>query len=180
MAEIWKPVSGYEGFYEVSDCGRVRSVERTVRSSRGNATKRSPSKILKQVLLKSGYLTVELCKYGIRKKKLVHRLVAESFLDNPNNLPQVNHKDENKSNNVIDNLEWCSLVYNNNYGTINERRGKSIAKAKCKPVAQIKDGLVIKVFPSTISARHIADPSHIGACALGKRLSAGGYLWQYI
>lgn len=180
MAEIWKPVVEYDGFYEVSNLGRVRSVERIVRSSRGNATKRSPGKLLKQIPLKSGYLTVEFCKYGIRKKKLVHRLVADAFLDNPNGMPQVNHKDEDKSNNCVENLEWCDAKYNNNYGTKNLRVSEKNKVSKCKPVAQIRDGVVISIFPSTISAKHIADPGHIGACALGKRLSAGGYSWQYI
>lgn len=179
MDEIWKPVIGYEGFYEVSNHGRVRSVPHEVHVWFGKRV--SPSKILNQH--KNGrtdYISVCLCKNNVKRTCLVHKLVAEAFIENPDNLPQINHKDEDKSNNFVDNLEWCDAKYNNNYGTKNQRTSAKNKISKCKPVAQIKDGVVIVVFPSTISAKHITDPGHIGACALGKRITAGGYVWKYI
>ena len=103
MEEIWKPIKGYESLYEVSNLGRVKSLkwgkERILRTDKSN----------------NGYLRVVLCKDGKKKKYLVHRLVCESFLPNSNNLPEVNHKDENKTNNKVDNLEWCDRTYNNRY-----------------------------------------------------------------
>lgn len=131
MSEIWKPVLGYEGYYEVSNYGRVKRLETRVNSNRGGRAVRE--KILKQITTKFGYLTVHLCVENKRDKKKIHRLVAEAFIPNPDNLPCVNHKDENKSNNFVfvkpdgtidpekSNLEWCSVEYNNNYGTHQER-----------------------------------------------------------
>ena len=113
MNEIWKNIAGYEGLYEVSSFGRVRSL------------RFGKTKILKPGKNKKGYLRVSLCKNGKQKTFFVHRLVAQAFLENPQNLPQINHKDENKQNNRLENLEWCSCDYNNNYGTRNERAGKA-------------------------------------------------------
>lgn len=110
MMEIWKDCKGYEGKYQVSNLGRVWSVK--------------GQKYLKGTILPSGYVHVHLTTpNGKRKKERLHRLVAIAFLDNPNNLPQVNHKDENKLNNCVDNLEWCNAKYNANYGTRNQRIG---------------------------------------------------------
>lgn len=116
MLEIWKPIKGYEN-YMVSSLGNVKSL---------NYNRTEKEQILKPGKDKTGYLFVWLCKEGIRKKCLVHRLVAETFIDNPNNLPCVNHKDENKQNNCLSNLEFCSYKYNSNYGTRNERTSKSM------------------------------------------------------
>ena len=107
--EYWKSVVGYEGLYMVSNWGRVKSI------------KFGKERILKPVTNSSGYLLVGLYKNNIEKKYSVHRLVAEAFIPNPYNLPQVNHKDENKQNNVVSNLEWCTHEYNNTYGTRIER-----------------------------------------------------------
>ena len=110
--EIWKPVVGYEGLYEVSSLGRVRSLDRY--DGRNHFIK---GRILKLNDGGRGYLDVQLCSNGKVKHHLVHRMVAESFIQNPDNLPQVNHRDENPSNDNVDNLEWCDAKYNINYGT---------------------------------------------------------------
>ena len=118
MIEIYKDIQGYEG-YQVSNHGNIKSL--------GNGKSRK-EKILKPVNTTKCYLQVELSKQGKRKKYLVHRLVAQAFIDNPNNLPQVNHKDEDKTNNHVTNLEWCDALYNNNYGTHNQRSAASRKK----------------------------------------------------
>lgn len=114
--EIWRPVVGYEGLYEVSSYGRVRSLDRY--DSRNQFRE---GKILKNRDNGNGYLLCGLSKNGIVKNKYIHRLVAEAFIERPDGLYEVNHKDENKKNNIVDNLEWCDRKYNNNYGTKIER-----------------------------------------------------------
>ena len=118
--EIWKDIKGYEGFYQVSNYGRVKSLERL-----DSCGRKVHGRILKQGKDTQGYLVIGLCKEGARKSKRIHRLVAEMFIENPKEYLEVNHKDENKENNHIDNLEWCDREYNGNYGTIKERIGKS-------------------------------------------------------
>lgn len=114
MVEVWKEINDYEGLYEVSSLGRVRSLDRYVSYTNGQIHLHK-GKVLRPGVC-NGYLQVVLCKNGEVKHPLVHRLVAEAFIPNPDNLPQVNHKDENPSNNTIDNLEWCTSLYNINYG----------------------------------------------------------------
>lgn len=116
-------IKGYEGLYSITSCGRVYS----------HYTK----KFLKPMQC-NGYLRICLVKDGIKKSFLIHRLVAEAYLDNPNNLPQVNHKDENPMHNWINNLEWCDSKYNLNYGS---RREKA-AQSKSKQVICLKTGIV--------------------------------------
>lgn len=116
VAEEFRPVVGYEGIYEVSNIGTVKSVERV-----NSVGKHVSAVLLKQSLTKDGYLRVQLSKGGVRKSFRVHRLVAQAFIPNPDNLPQVNHKDENKLKNEAINLEWCTAEYNTNYGTRNAR-----------------------------------------------------------
>ena len=116
MLEIFKDIKGYEDLYQVSNLGRVKSLKRI--SPQGHLLK---ERIKKQSNRGGGYLFVTLCKSGIQTMYSVHRLVAEAFLSNPDNLPCVNHKDENKQNNCVDNLEWCSYQYNCNYGTRNKK-----------------------------------------------------------
>ena len=118
--EIWKPVVGYEGLYEVSSYGRVRSLDRYVKYSNGPIHLHK-GRILNPGKEKVGYLVVPLSCNGKLHLKKIHILVAEAFIPNPDNLPQVNHKDENKTNNNVDNLEWCTAKYNMNYGSIQER-----------------------------------------------------------
>ena len=113
--EEWKSIPGYEGLYEVSSYGRVKSLERY--KSNNGGIQLIKEKILKPHNTKKGYLTVQFS----NKIFKVHRLVAEAFIPNPDNLPMVNHKDEDKTNNNVDNLEWCTAKYNSNYGTAIER-----------------------------------------------------------
>lgn len=114
MIESWKPIKGYEGLYEVSNFGQVRSLEKTRRTPNGGV-RVYPSIIRKLNVVKSGYLNVQLWKNGKVENKMIHILVAEAFIPNPFNLPIINHKDECKTNPRVDNLEWCTYVYNRNY-----------------------------------------------------------------
>ena len=117
--EIWKDIKDYEGIYQVSNLGRVKSCDRCIRNSRG--VWHIKEKILKCSKRNDGYIMVALRYNGDNRRILVHRLVAEAFIPNPNNLPLVNHKDESRDNNKADNLEWCTNEYNLHYGTADER-----------------------------------------------------------
>ena len=148
--EEWKPIVGYEGWYEVSSFGRVRSVDRLVGYSDGSK-RLHRGRILKATPDKDGYDRVVLSTPEGHKNRLVHRLMAIAFIPNPDNLPEVNHKDENKRNNVIDNLEWCTDKYNVNYGTGLHRRAASQRNdpEQSKPIIQYdKDGRKVAEYPS--------------------------------
>lgn len=125
--EIWKDIEGYEGLYQVSNYGRVK------RMFIKGAKKET---ILKLAKNKTGYIRVCLSKNSKKSNKHIHRLVAEAFIPNPNNLPQINHKDENPNNNYVDNLEWCNGKYNTNYGTRNKRISTKLSK-RIKPINKI-------------------------------------------
>ena len=118
--EIWRPVVGYEGLYEVSNTGRVRSLDRYVKCDY-ERYRLHKGKILSPGKDKDGYLFVVLSCNGKHKTITVHRMVAEAFIPNPYNLPQVNHRNEDKTNNRVDNLEWCNAKYNSNYGSRKDR-----------------------------------------------------------
>ena len=125
--EIWKPIPEYEGIYEVSNLGNVRSVDRYLDCKIKNVNKHLwKGRIISQQKRKDGRLTVALYSHSKRKRMLVHRVVADAFIPNPNNYPCINHKDENPANNKVENLEWCTYKYNNNYGTFAERRRKTM------------------------------------------------------
>lgn len=112
----WLPIEGYVGLYEVSNTGLVKSVERSNKTGRSYGERILPEKILRQTADKDGYKRVSLSKNGIRSCFSVHRLVATAFLDNENNYPVVNHKNEDKTDNNVANLEWCTVKHNNHYG----------------------------------------------------------------
>ena len=118
--EIWRPVVGYEGLYEVSSYGRVRSVDRYVKS-KSESYRLTKGKVLSGSITKDGYVRCLIKVNGVGRSYFAHRLVAETFIPNPDNLPQINHKDEDKRNNRVDNLEWCTAKYNMNYGSRQER-----------------------------------------------------------
>ena len=166
MEEIWCPIKGYEGFYGVSDKGRVRSL------------KSGKERILKPGSDKDGYLQVGLYKNGEKKMCKVHRLVAQTFIPNPDNLPQVNHKDEDKENNSVHNLEWCSSKYNANFGT----RTKKISIKISKPVLQYtKSGEFVREWKSTRAVERNLGyfHSYISNCCNGIHKSAYGYIWKF-
>ena len=143
--EVWKDVVGYVGLYKVSDKGNVFSVGREDSMGR-----KVSGRILKPIPNTGGYPQVQLYKNGKRKTKYIHRLVTEAFIPNPEKLPEVNHKDENPSNNELSNLEWCDARYNNNYGTRIERVVQKQSK-KVRAV-NVKTGEVIR-FKSTAEAQ---------------------------
>ena len=148
--ESWKNIKGYEGLYQVSNMGRVKSLERTV--TRKNGIKQTiRERILKPSTDKDGYLLVSLYNgRGKVKTFKVHRLVCEAFYENPKKKPCVNHIDENKTNNKASNLEWCTYKENSNHGTRNARMAKGVAKALSKPVGQYTtEGKLVKVWQST-------------------------------
>ena len=192
--EEWRDIKRYEGYYQVSNTGKVKSLERTVRSGRGYRI--IPEKILEGYPDKDGYLYVQLWKNCICKNCRINRLVAMAFIPNPDNLPEVNHKDENKQNNYVENLEWCTTKYNCNYGTRNKRRAEKLKGRKMseesikkrvektnKPVIGINkvSGLILE-FPSITEAGRVLciDISTISKCCRGKGYkSAGGYYWHY-
>lgn len=177
--ETWKDIKGYEGLYQVSNMGRVKSLERTI--TRKNGRKFSvKERILKLRSDGRGYLQVVLCNgSGKIKNFKVHRLVCEAFHENPNNKPCVNHIDENKTNNAVSNLEWCTVAENNNHGTHNAR----MAKTKSKPVGQYtREGELIKVWQIVREVERQLGFAHgnISKVAQGKNKTAYGYVWKYI
>ena len=183
IPEVWKSIKGYEGLYQVSNMGRVKSLERII--TKRNGLKQSvQGRILKPIVGQDGYLLVNLYdSSGKRKSFYAHRLVCETFLDNPENKPCVNHIDENKTNNVASNLEWCTYKENNNYGTRNARIAKANVKNKSKPVGQyIRDGNLIKIWQSINEVERQLGfrKSHISEVARGKLKTAYGYVWKYI
>lgn len=176
--EVWRDINGYEGYYQVSSEGRVKSLERTYIDKIGR--KRYVKEcILKPVIDRYGYLLVNLYAGGKQKMHKVHRLVCQAFHDNPENKLDVNHINENKTDNRACNLEWCTRKENCNHGTRNERLGK----AQSKPVAQYaQDGELIKAWPSTMEVERQAGFSNgnISQAANGRYKKAYGFIWKYI
>lgn len=126
--EIFKPIKGYEGLYEVSNLGRVKSLPKYHHTRFSGYTEKE--RILKCRIDSYGYQMVTLCKNKKQKNYLIHRLVANTFLENPYNYDSINHKDENKLNNCVENLEFCDRYYNNNYGTRNKRISNTLKNKK--------------------------------------------------
>lgn len=166
MKEIWKDIEGYEG-YQVSNFGRVKNIVTDI--------------ILTPYDTGFGYLSVRLKKKNLK----VHRLVAKAFIPNPDNLPCVNHKSEIRSENYVDNLEWCDYQYNNNYGTLNKRKAETQTNGKhSKPVRQLTlDNKLVKEWPSIAEVERTLGYNHsnIVSCCNGTYgyKTAYGYKWEY-
>ena len=182
IEEVWRDVKGYEGYYQVSDQGRVKSLERTFinKSGRKRTVK---ERILKPAFDGWGYLIVTLCAGGKRKNLMVHRLVCEAFNDNRDEKPEVNHINEIKTDNRACNLEWCTRRENLNHGTRNTRAGKAIAKANSKPLGQwTNEGELVKTWSSLteIGKQTGFSRGNISQVANGNRKTAYGFIWKYI
>lgn len=192
--EKWKDIKKYEGKYQVSNLGNVRSL---------NYHRENKIKRLKKSNDKAGYLVVGLCKNGKIRTYKVHRLVAEAFIFNPDNLPQINHKDENKNNNSVFNLEWCTSKYNNNYGNRTDKakeklKGRTFSEEHKKKLSDSRKGKFKssenpnskkayciekdKIYNSTREASEDINccQSFISLVCSGKRENAKGYHFSYI
>ena len=172
--EEWRDVVGYEGLYQVSDQGHVKSLER--KNSYGRTVK---ERILKPMIDQYGYLKLNLYAGGKMRTFSVHRLVCQAFHENPDNKPQTNHINEDKTDNRACNLEWCTCKENINHGSRNER----VAKTLGKPIGQYKlDGQLIKVWPSATEAQRQTgfSSTFISQVANGKFKQAYGFTWKYV
>ena len=178
MIEVWKEINGFYGLYAVSNMGRIKSFDRIL--SLNGYIKRLKGKILKQQIFRNGYCAVHLSKNNIKKMYSVHRLVAQEFIPTPQTSEklEVNHKDGDKTNNNIDNLEW--ITHKKNMQHSQNILGYNVPK----PVMQIKDNKVIAIFSNKTEAS-----KKTGVCEVGIRYcchrrkhcrTAGGYEWQYV
>lgn len=170
--EIWKDIKGYKGLYQVSNYGNIRSLGKHVNGR--NSKRFVKGKIIKLFDDKDGYKIVNLYKKSKMKQFRIHRLVAIAFIPNPNNYPIINHKNEIKNDNKVENLEWCSNKYNCNYGTRNDKIRKRINQYDLQ-------GNYIKSWDSIIQVERELNIFHsriIEVCK-GKRKQIGGYIWKY-
>ena len=186
--EEWRPIAGYEGLYEVSSLGRVRSLDKYRKFFDFNGNEHSrlvKGRVRKLQLATNGYYTVSLNIAGRgESRKLVHRLVAEAFVPNPDNLPEVNHKDCCKTNNLPDNLEWCDRVYNVNYADAREKH----ALLRGRRVEQLTiSGEHVAFYDSAAQASRVSNGafkySNLNKALSDKRKRTGyayGYQWRYV
>ena len=177
--EIWKPIPGFPG-YEASTYGRIKSTERIVEVHHkvGYYTYTIPERIMKPHLMNSGYLGITLCLKGKHINTIVHRLIASTFIDNPYYFPEVNHKNEIKTDNRVDNLEWCTRSYNKNFGTGNKRSGIN----RGKKVLQFDlNGKFIREWDTIrmASAETNTDQKSIINCCKNKIKKANNFIWRY-
>ena len=170
MKEIWKDIQGYEGLYQVSNFGKVKSFRASTKFGKPEEM------LLKPSLINSGYYVVTLYKQKEKHKFQIHRLVAETFIPNPLCLPCVNHKDEDKLNNSVENLEWCTYQYNNNYGTARIRASETQAK----PIIQkTLDGNVLAIYHSPRVAAQLLSVDYVNLSNWCRAGIGNGYRWEY-
>lgn len=170
--EVWKWIPGYEALYQASNLGNIKSY------------KKGGELILKPRIDKDGYYKVILADcYGIRKEYRLHRLIAQTFLENPENLPVVNHKDEDITNNKVSNLEWCSVKYNNNYGNRNKKisQSKINSPKTSKLVKEIKPDGTEVIYPSLKEAeRQTGHFTGNISSAIKRNGTCGKSRWEYL
>jgi hypothetical protein len=179
MKEMWKPIKGYDGIYEISNLGRIKSLSRQV-GGKGGCKYILKERYLKLEETKTGYIKVILSRNWKYKTVLVHRLVAEAFIPNPHNLPCINHKDERKNNNNVDNLEWCTRKYNSNYGTAIQKR---VLKQRKKVNLFDLNGKLIKSFSSISEAARETGSfqGNVSGCCHNRRghKTSKGYIFKF-
>lgn len=176
IEEVWKDIPGYNGLYKVSNTGKVKSMYFHSQKGKGNNIKENP-KILNPGIDSYGYSIVSLCDGNTKKTMAVHKIVAKTFIPNPYNFPCINHKDENKQNNSVENLEWCTVKYNNSYGTKGRRTSNTLKK---KVFQYDKQMNLIKVYNGAIDAEKETgiSRSNICTCIKGRIKIAGGFIWK--
>lgn len=183
ITEIWKDIKGYEGWYQISNLGNVKSVKREIKYSNGIIVP-YPEKVLKGFIKPNGYKVIDLYKNKKKKKFYIHRLVAESFIDNPLNKPEINHINENKLDNRVGNLEWCTSSENKLAGTVvkraNEtRKNKKVAYKKVAMcdlndnIIQIFDSIEIAVNETGVNRKTIYN-------SCNNKFKTRKYKWKYI
>lgn len=182
MSEEWRDVIGWEGVYQVSNSGNVRTVQHEY-LRRGRICLAN-SHLCKQVLDKDGYARVHLRYNGKSSTVPVHRLVAIAFIPNELNFPMINHKDEDKLNNNVYNLEWCDATYNNNYGCRSKKASEALRNRSdtSKRVSQYDtNGVLIRIYPSLKEIKRIFgyDPSFMRNACNGMHKTAYGYVWKF-
>lgn len=185
--EVWKPVVGYEGLYEVSNLGNVRSVDsvRIIHNQYGEHLGKYKGRIRKPSKDNDGYLHVKLSCQCIQKAFMIHRLVAEAFMPNPDNLPEVNHINEDKTDNRVENLSWVSHIQNINHASRNQRVAETLKnRSDCsKRVAQYTlGGVLVAIYPSIMEVYRQKgyNSASISMACNNKRKSAYGYYWNYL
>ena len=174
-AEVWKSIKGFEGLYEVSNLGRVRSVARKIRFGYGSEYQTS-EEILSPHTAR-GYKQIMLSKNGVRYYRQVHRLVSEAFIPNPNNYPIINHKNEIRDDNRVENLEWCTHAYNLAYNGNREKKGR----ARMRPILQYDlQGNFIAEYAGGVEAERITGFSRkaISRAIYGEVKTSNGYIWK--
>lgn len=177
--EIWKEIPGYEGLYEVSNYGQIRSIKRLEKC--GNKTRIRKERILKQSL-RRGYLFVSLCKNGEKENVVIHRIVALLFIPNPENKPCIDHIDGDRANNHADNLRWVTAKENsNNYNAPNTYKGKKINKGGKAVLQYDLEGNFIKEWVTTMEIQRQLNyhRSNISNCCNGLVKTAYNYIWRY-
>lgn len=174
MKEVWKDIKGYEGMYQISNCGRIKSLERIIQRRTNAITVHE--KFL-QLGDNKGYKTVALANHGKIRYYQVHRLVAQAFIPNPDNLPCVNHKNEIPSDNRVNNLEWCTKSYNNAY---NQARVKAAMHRRIPIYQYDKNGLLLKEWSHAREAAEALglNKHAIYECCVGRTKSSGGFIWK--
>lgn len=185
--EIWKDIKGYEGLYQVSNLGNVLSLEKYIKTHNEERMQYRPSKLLKQHKNQFGYMKVWLWKDGKRKEFAVHRLVADAFIDNPNNKPCVNHLDNIRDHNSVDNLEWCTYKENSQWAEIQGRRvftdkwrNKISASKKKKPVIGTDANGKEYYFDKVRDVKEMGfDAGDVIRCCKGQKKSVKGFTWRY-
>jgi len=177
MKEIWKDIPNYEGYYQASNTGRIKSIDRVVKA-KGNGLVLKKGKVLSQQTSNDGYFQISLCCKSVKKYFRVHRLIALTFIDNPKGLPVVNHKNRKTKDNAVENLEWCTIQYNCTYM---DAHLKGSEKRSHKIGQYSKDGELLNKFKSiSITSNYGFNPGKVSMVCNGQRKHHKGFIFKRI